>query len=97
MGEESFTIRFTPRRKGSIWSKVNLGRYEALTADGQMTEAGVCAFEENQGRSAYSYEQPVAATLTASYEQQIRAYKAAWADWRNRPPGYDALLLQARG
>ena len=23
LGEESYTIRFTPRRKGSIWCKVN--------------------------------------------------------------------------
>jgi len=92
MGEDSYTIRFTPRRKGSIWSKVNLGRYEALTAEGQMTEAGVRAFEENQGRSAYSYERPVAATLTAADERQIRADQAAWADWQKRPPGYRKLI-----
>ena len=48
LGDESYTIRFTPRRKGSIWSKVNVARYEALTADGQMTAAGVRAYEENK-------------------------------------------------
>ena len=26
MGAESYAIRFTPRRKGSIWSKVNVAR-----------------------------------------------------------------------
>jgi uncharacterized protein YdeI (YjbR/CyaY-like superfamily) len=36
LGEESYTIRFTPRRKGSIWSNVNVARYGALTEAGQM-------------------------------------------------------------
>ena len=31
---ERSTIRFTPRRKGSIWSRVNLGRVEVLIAAG---------------------------------------------------------------
>jgi len=26
LGEEAYTIRFTPRRKGSIWSKINVAR-----------------------------------------------------------------------
>ena len=57
LGEESYTIRFTPRRKGSIWSNVNVARYAALTAAGQMTRPGVRAYEENKGRSGvYAYE-----------------------------------------
>ena len=32
LGDEAYTIRFTPRRKGSIWSKVNVERFEALKA-----------------------------------------------------------------
>ena len=39
LGEDSYTIRFTPRRKGSIWSRVNVARYDALTA-GRADEAG---------------------------------------------------------
>ena len=27
---KSYTIRFTPRRKGSIWSRINVERYAAL-------------------------------------------------------------------
>src|SRR5437763_14541762 len=57
LGEESYTIRFTPRRKGSIWSKVNVARYEALTAEGRMMPAGVRAYEENKHRQGvYAYE-----------------------------------------
>jgi hypothetical protein len=38
---ETFLQRFTPRRKGSIWSKKNRNRAIELMDEGLMTEAGV--------------------------------------------------------
>ena len=93
LGEEAYTIRFTPRRKGSIWSKVNVARYEALTAEGLMTPAGVRAYEENKHKSGlYSYEKPFA-SLTAAEEKLFRGAKAAWSYWESQPPGYRKLVL----
>jgi len=93
LGPESYTIRFTPRRKGSIWSKVNVARYEALTAEGRMTPAGVRAYEENKGRQAvYSYENALA-ELTRAETAAFRRNKAAWADWEKRPPSYRKAVL----
>ncbi|MFL6846961.1 MAG: YdeI/OmpD-associated family protein [Sphingomicrobium sp.] len=93
LGEKAYTIRFTPRRKGSIWSKVNVERYEALTAEGQMTAAGVRAYEENKHKSGlYSYENEQK-ELTAAEEKLFRRSKAAWTDWEKRPPGYRKLVL----
>ena len=93
LGEEAYTIRFTPRRKGSIWSKVNVARYEALTAEGQMTPAGERAYEENKHKSGvYAYEKPLTA-LTPNEETLIRANKDAWADWEKRPPSYRKSVL----
>ena len=37
---ESYMIRFTPRRRGSIWSAVNIRRVEALTNEKRMQPAG---------------------------------------------------------
>ena len=93
LGEEAYTIRFTPRRKGSIWSKVNVARYEALTAAGLMTAAGVRAYEENKHKSGlYSYENEQKAL--ASEEQRLfRRNKPAWVDWESRPPGYRKVVL----
>ena len=51
LGDEAYTIRFTPRRKGSIWSKVNVERYEALKAAGLMTAAGERAYEDNKHKT----------------------------------------------
>jgi uncharacterized protein YdeI (YjbR/CyaY-like superfamily) len=93
LGDEAYTIRFTPRRKGSIWSKINVERFEALSAAGQMTPSGVRAYEENKHKSGvYSYERPLTA-LTAEEEALFRANKPAWADWDKRPPGYRKTVL----
>jgi uncharacterized protein YdeI (YjbR/CyaY-like superfamily) len=93
LGEESYTIRFTPRRKGSIWSNVNVARYDALTEAGRMTAAGVRAYEENKGRQGvYAYENALK-ELSPAETRQFRANKAAWADWENRPAGYRRVVL----
>src|SRR5258705_13147052 len=93
LGAESYTIRFTPRRKGSIWSKVNVARYEALTEEGRMIAAGVRAYEENKDRTGiYSYENEQA-LLTRAETAAFRKNKAAWADWEKRPPGYRKVVL----
>ena len=93
LGEDSYTIRFTPRRKGSIWSKVNVARFEALTAAGLMTAGGVRAYEENKDKSGlYAYERETA-QLAPEDEELLRANKAAWADWEKRPTGYRKNIL----
>jgi len=93
LGEDAYTIRFTPRRKGSIWSKVNVERFEALKAAGQMTAAGEAAYERDKHRSGvYSYEKPLAA-LTAEEEALFRKNELAWADWEKRPAGYRRSAL----
>jgi uncharacterized protein YdeI (YjbR/CyaY-like superfamily) len=93
LGKDGYTIRFTPRRKGSIWSKVNVERFEALKAAGLMTAAGERAYERDKHRSGiYSYEKPLA-SFTAAEETQFRKNEAAWADWEKRPPSYRKSAL----
>lgn len=43
--DESYTNRFTPRRKKSNWSKINIAHVHRLTKAGLMTTAGMKAFE----------------------------------------------------
>lgn len=93
LGAEAHTIRFTPRRKGSIWSKVNVERFEALKAAGLMTAAGEAAYERDKHRSGvYSYEKPVA-ELTREEEALFRGNRNAWADWEKRPASYRRSAL----
>jgi uncharacterized protein YdeI (YjbR/CyaY-like superfamily) len=93
LGDDAYTIRFTPRRKGSIWSKVNIERFAALKAAGQMTAAGERAYEENKHKSGlYAYERELAA-LDSEEEALFRKTEEAWADWETRPPGYRKVVL----
>jgi uncharacterized protein YdeI (YjbR/CyaY-like superfamily) len=93
LGDEAYTIRFTPRRKGSIWSKVNVQRFEALKAAGLMTAAGEAAYERDKHRTGvYSYEKPIA-SLTPEEETSFRSNKLAWSEWETRPPSYRRTAL----
>ena len=56
--EEAYKIRFTPRRRGSNWSRINLERVSALIDQGRMTPAGLAAYEARDPEKAgYSFEQ----------------------------------------
>jgi uncharacterized protein YdeI (YjbR/CyaY-like superfamily) len=93
LGDDAYTIRFTPRRKGSIWSKINVDRFEALKAAGLMTSAGERAYEENKHKTGvYAYERPLA-ELTTAEAKQFKANDVAWAHWEKRPPGYRKTIL----
>jgi uncharacterized protein YdeI (YjbR/CyaY-like superfamily) len=89
LDDERSAQRFTPRRKGSVWSAINLRKVAELTEQGRMRPAGLAAFEaRDPDRTAiYSYERDAAA-LTDDETARIRANAAAWGDWERRPPSY---------
>ena len=88
--DERSRQRFTPRRKGSNWSVVNIANVERLTREGRMRPAGLRAFEaRTEARSAvYSYEQRHQARLTDEEEARFRANQAAWAWFQGQPQSY---------
>ena len=87
--------RITPRRNGSIWSARNVGRVEALRAEGRMREPGEAAYAKRRDdRTAiYSFEREVA--LDADAEAELRTDDAGWAFWEapaaGLPPPGDVL------
>ena len=87
--DESYTIRFTPRRPGSNWSAVNLKRIAELMEQGLMQPAGLAAYAGHDPDKAaqYAYERshPV---LDAAYETDFRADAAAWTYWEAQPAHY---------
>ena len=44
--EEKYAQRFTPRRRGSGWSELNIRRMEKLIKEGLVTEAGLAKFTD---------------------------------------------------
>jgi len=87
--DESYTIRFTPRRTGSIWSAINIKKVAELKKRGLMRRAGLAAFEKRtDAKSAiYSYEK-VPEKLDPEYEKLFRKQKPAWEFFNEQPPGY---------
>lgn len=94
LGDESYTIRFTPRKPTSIWSKVNMDRVQTLTAEGRMTERGLAAFaarKENK-TGVYSYEQRPD-DLTEPYKGMLEKNPAARAFFESQPPSYKKAAI----
>lgn len=93
--EERRQIRITPRRKGSIWSKRNLGRVEMLRAEGRMRPAGEAAFAaRKEARSGvYSFERDEPAVLTPDQEAQFRAHPEAYAWFTAQAPSYQRTAI----
>jgi uncharacterized protein YdeI (YjbR/CyaY-like superfamily) len=87
--DESYRIRFTPRRRGSIWSRRNVERVAELTAQGRMRPAGTAAFEARRPERTgiYSHELPTI-DLDPAYEAELRKVPAAWEYFAERPAGY---------
>jgi uncharacterized protein YdeI (YjbR/CyaY-like superfamily) len=87
--DDSYSIRFSPRRSRSIWSAVNIVRVRALTDLGLMKPAGLEAFQVRQeNRSGiYTYEQR-SATFPEPYAATMKKHKAAWTFFQAQPPGY---------
>ena len=89
LDEQSYTIRFTPRRQGSIWSSVNIARARALQQEGRMTPAGLEAFGKRKAyRSGiYSYERREA-RLPEPYATILVKNRKARAFFESQPPYY---------
>ncbi|MEO5642877.1 MAG: YdeI/OmpD-associated family protein [Bacteroidia bacterium] len=92
--EESYKIRFTPRKKTSIWSNVNIALIKKLTDAGLMTAEGLKIFEERKEDKSgiYSFEQRKQAKLDPAYEKKFKANKKAWAWFKKSAAGYQTTV-----
>jgi len=92
--EESYCIRFTPRKKTSIWSAINIKKVEALTKEGLMTEEGMKIFSfrtENKSK-IYSHEnEPI--ILDRNSEEQFKRSKDAWDFFMQQAPSYRKVAI----
>jgi uncharacterized protein YdeI (YjbR/CyaY-like superfamily) len=87
--DEVTAQRFTPRRRTSNWSAINIDKVARLTAEGRMHLAGIRAFEERDRRrdATYSYERP-SQELPSEWLARFEADAAAWSYWQAETPSY---------
>lgn len=87
--DEVSTNRFTPRRKRSYWSSVNIAKVKRLERDSLMTPAGLRAFEarDQSATRRYSYEN-LPSDLPDEMLDRLRANDDAGAYWEGQSPSY---------
>lgn len=87
--DSSYTIRFTPRTAGSIWSELNTRRVEVLIKLHRMQGPGLSAVRTRDSKKSrqYSYERNNC-TLEAAHEKKFKANPKAWEFFRAQAPWY---------
>lgn len=91
--EDSYRIRFTPRRPKGIWSQMNIRRIEELQALGLVHPAGLAAFEAGKGRTnEYSHERG-AQVFSEAETAEFQANAPAWANFQAFPPSYRKVAI----
>jgi uncharacterized protein YdeI (YjbR/CyaY-like superfamily) len=95
LGQESHANRFTPRKKGSHWSAVNIARMKVLIARRRVTAAGRKAFEgrDPKKEDRYSYERRQQAKLTPAMQRAFRTNANAWKFFEALPLSHRKLLI----
>jgi uncharacterized protein YdeI (YjbR/CyaY-like superfamily) len=91
--EISYQIRFTPRRRGSIWSATNIKRATELARQKQVRPIGLKAFAariENKS-GIYSYEQR-STELSQPYANLLKKNKAASNFFKRQSPSYRKMI-----
>jgi uncharacterized protein YdeI (YjbR/CyaY-like superfamily) len=93
--DESYQIRFTPRRRGSIWSDINIAKVEVLISQGRMQPPGLQAFSHRKDRTSnvYSYEQEAPPVLSAEELARFQNNMAAWQFFNGTPPSYRRVIV----
>jgi uncharacterized protein YdeI (YjbR/CyaY-like superfamily) len=89
INDEISANRYTPRRKGSSWSAINIAKMAELEAANRLHPAGRRAFEQRDRRkdATYSYERPPA-ELPPDMLARLKADARAWAFWEGEQPSF---------
>jgi uncharacterized protein YdeI (YjbR/CyaY-like superfamily) len=92
--DESYKIRFTPRKPNSVWSAKNIASMERLTQLGLIQPSGMRAFEQRKEDKSgiYSFEQGDL-KLDEAEEQQIQANPKAWEFFQKQPGSYKKAVV----
>lgn len=99
--EDFRALRFTPRKRGSVWSVLNKRRVARLTRQGRMTEAGLVHVRLAKASGAWAAadvtdhdRRHAPLDVPPDLAAALAAAPAAGARWDAEPPGYRRLVLR---
>ncbi|MES3037771.1 MAG: YdeI/OmpD-associated family protein [Bdellovibrionota bacterium] len=80
LDDESFIQKYTPRRKRSIWSKVNIVHTARLIKDKKMRPSGLKQIElaKADGRWAAAYDSPSNSSIPLDFLKELKKNKKAY-------------------
>lgn len=92
--ENSYQIRFTPRKPNSIWSAINVKKVATLTKQGLMHPAGLAAFKKRKTAriAIYSHEKEII-PLSPKLKKHFSANKSAWNYFQSIAPSYQKASI----
>lgn len=83
--DESYLQKFTPRRKRSMWSKINVGKVKELIKAGKMMPPGLAQIEaaKNDGRWEQAYDSPANMVVPEDFIQELKKDTKTFAFFEN--------------
>ncbi|MEO8819773.1 MAG: YdeI/OmpD-associated family protein [Ginsengibacter sp.] len=87
--DQSYCIRFTPRKSKSIWSAVNIKKVEDLSKQGLMHVSGLDAFAKREEKTSriYSYEKEPS-VFSDDFLKKFTSNQKAWKFFNSMARSY---------
>lgn len=95
VNEDYYIQWFTPRRKGSRWSKLNTSRVARLIKENRMKPAGLAAFEKTKDKPELIYEikKDEIPSIPADLNEALKKNKIAYDNFLKSPPSSRRLYI----
>ncbi len=93
--EDKYIVRYSPRRPGSVWSKINKDRAEALIKSGKMTPAGLKKIEEARQNGMWdaAYTNLRRDKIPADLKAALVNDKEAWKNFKAFANSYRNMYI----
>ena len=93
--EERYILRYTPRKKKSVWSKINKDTAEKMILLGKMTQSGYDTINiaKKQGLWETAYTNKVKDRLPSDLKRALVLDKIAWNNFQNFANSYRNMYI----
>lgn len=95
VNEDYYIQRFTPRRRGSRWSKLNIERVNNMTEKGLMTQSGLDAYKEVVDKPSLAYEnrKDEEPSIPEDLLAELNLNEKAYRNFVNFPPSARRIYI----
>jgi uncharacterized protein YdeI (YjbR/CyaY-like superfamily) len=93
--QEKYALRYTPRKPGSVWSKINKEKAEVMIQQGKMTDAGLLKIEEakKSGLWQKAYTNTESNIVPKDLEDALRKNKKTWQNFNGFAFSYRNMYI----